>query len=84
MFELIVVILWSMTKVFDSTEDMWKCYITFCLERYNRKTNSEELKQKVKSSLGNHSPETTLFLLAFCNLSDKELMFERFIRNSDK
>ncbi|NXS54063.1 UTP6 protein, partial [Brachypteracias leptosomus] len=27
-------------------EDMWKCYITFCLERYNRKTNSEELKQK--------------------------------------
>ncbi|KFR13797.1 U3 small nucleolar RNA-associated protein 6, partial [Opisthocomus hoazin] len=29
-----------------ATEDMWKCYITFCLERYNRKTNSEELKQK--------------------------------------
>ncbi|NXX05434.1 UTP6 protein, partial [Larus smithsonianus] len=28
------------------TEDMWKYYITFCLERYNRKTNSEELKQK--------------------------------------
>uniref|UniRef100_A0A8C0BE97 UTP6 small subunit processome component n=1 Tax=Buteo japonicus TaxID=224669 RepID=A0A8C0BE97_9AVES len=28
------------------TGDMWKCYITFCLERYNRKTNSEELKQK--------------------------------------
>ncbi|KAM6377133.1 U3 small nucleolar RNA-associated protein 6 homolog isoform 1-T1 [Pluvialis apricaria] len=28
------------------TEDMWKCYVTFCLERYNRKTNSEELKQK--------------------------------------
>ncbi|XP_054501102.2 U3 small nucleolar RNA-associated protein 6 homolog [Agelaius phoeniceus] len=28
------------------TEDMWKCYITFCLERYNRKTNSKELKQK--------------------------------------
>ncbi|NXP28150.1 UTP6 protein, partial [Scytalopus superciliaris] len=28
------------------TEDMWKCYITFCLERYKRKTNSEELKQK--------------------------------------
>ncbi|NWS30565.1 UTP6 protein, partial [Polioptila caerulea] len=26
--------------------EMWKCYITFCLERYNRKTNSEELKQK--------------------------------------
>ncbi|NXV24916.1 UTP6 protein, partial [Cepphus grylle] len=28
------------------TADMWKYYITFCLERYNRKTNSEELKQK--------------------------------------
>ncbi|NWV47650.1 UTP6 protein, partial [Daphoenositta chrysoptera] len=28
------------------TEDMWKCYITFCLERYKRKTNSKELKQK--------------------------------------
>ncbi|NXW39131.1 UTP6 protein, partial [Phaetusa simplex] len=27
-------------------EDMWKYYITFCLERYNRKTNSEELKRK--------------------------------------
>ncbi|NXL93096.1 UTP6 protein, partial [Alectura lathami] len=32
------------------TEDMWKCYITFCLERCNRKTNSEELKQKVKAN----------------------------------
>uniref|UniRef100_A0A669PW69 UTP6 small subunit processome component n=1 Tax=Phasianus colchicus TaxID=9054 RepID=A0A669PW69_PHACC len=28
------------------TEDMWKCYVTFCLERCKRKTNSEELKQK--------------------------------------
>ncbi|XP_020639376.3 U3 small nucleolar RNA-associated protein 6 homolog [Pogona vitticeps] len=28
------------------TEEMWKCYVTFCLERLNRKTNSEELKQK--------------------------------------
>ncbi|XP_068007139.1 U3 small nucleolar RNA-associated protein 6 homolog [Melanerpes formicivorus] len=28
------------------TEAMWKCYISFCLERYNRKTNSAELKQK--------------------------------------
>ncbi|KAM9371151.1 U3 small nucleolar RNA-associated protein 6 homolog [Phaethornis superciliosus] len=28
------------------TEDMWKCYITFCLERCNRKTNSDKLKQK--------------------------------------
>ncbi|XP_066470699.1 U3 small nucleolar RNA-associated protein 6 homolog isoform X1 [Tiliqua scincoides] len=28
------------------TEDMWKCYVTLCLERFNRKTNSEELRQK--------------------------------------
>ncbi|XP_019372554.1 PREDICTED: U3 small nucleolar RNA-associated protein 6 homolog [Gavialis gangeticus] len=28
------------------TEPMWKCYVTFCLERYNRKTNSEALRQK--------------------------------------
>ncbi|XP_062979237.1 U3 small nucleolar RNA-associated protein 6 homolog [Elgaria multicarinata webbii] len=28
------------------TEEMWKCYVTFCLERFNRKTNSEELRQK--------------------------------------
>uniref|UniRef100_A0A670ID25 UTP6 small subunit processome component n=1 Tax=Podarcis muralis TaxID=64176 RepID=A0A670ID25_PODMU len=28
------------------TEAMWERYIAFCLERYNRKTNSEELKQK--------------------------------------
>ncbi|KAF7246863.1 hypothetical protein EYD10_07197 [Varanus komodoensis] len=28
------------------TEEMWKCYITFSLERFNRKTNSEVLRQK--------------------------------------
>lgn len=28
-------------------EDMWKCYVTFCLERFNRKTNNKELRQKV-------------------------------------
>ncbi|XP_063149652.1 U3 small nucleolar RNA-associated protein 6 homolog [Candoia aspera] len=28
------------------TEEMWKCYVTFSLERYNRKTNSEDLRQK--------------------------------------
>ncbi|XP_054859608.1 U3 small nucleolar RNA-associated protein 6 homolog isoform X2 [Eublepharis macularius] len=28
------------------TEDMWKCYITFCLWRFNRKTNCEELRRK--------------------------------------
>nr|XP_060619949.1 U3 small nucleolar RNA-associated protein 6 homolog [Anolis sagrei ordinatus] len=28
------------------SEDMWKCYIIFCVERFKRKTNSEELRQK--------------------------------------
>ncbi|KAM6474367.1 U3 small nucleolar RNA-associated protein 6 homolog [Liasis olivaceus] len=28
------------------TEEMWKCYVTFSLERCNRKTNSEDLRQK--------------------------------------
>ncbi|XP_030390337.1 U3 small nucleolar RNA-associated protein 6 homolog isoform X3 [Gopherus evgoodei] len=28
------------------TEAMWKCYVTFCLERLKRKTNSEELRRK--------------------------------------
>uniref|UniRef100_A0A8C6VE56 UTP6 small subunit processome component n=1 Tax=Naja naja TaxID=35670 RepID=A0A8C6VE56_NAJNA len=28
------------------TEEMWKCYVTFTLERCNRKTNNEELRQK--------------------------------------
>ncbi|XP_053152983.1 U3 small nucleolar RNA-associated protein 6 homolog [Hemicordylus capensis] len=28
------------------TEDMWKHYVAFCLERFNRKTNSEELRGK--------------------------------------
>ncbi|XP_074045082.1 U3 small nucleolar RNA-associated protein 6 homolog [Macrotis lagotis] len=29
-----------------ATEAMWKYYITFCLERFNRKTNNKELKEK--------------------------------------
>ncbi|XP_036622961.1 U3 small nucleolar RNA-associated protein 6 homolog isoform X2 [Trichosurus vulpecula] len=29
-----------------ATEAMWKCYITFCLERFNRKTNNKELREK--------------------------------------
>ncbi|NWH64187.1 UTP6 protein, partial [Geococcyx californianus] len=50
------------------TEDMWKYYITFCLERYNRKTNSEELKQKrLERILGvfNKAHESNLLLEAF-------------------
>ncbi|XP_041072517.1 U3 small nucleolar RNA-associated protein 6 homolog isoform X2 [Carcharodon carcharias] len=28
------------------TEAVWKCYITFCLERFKRKTNNEVLRKK--------------------------------------
>ncbi|XP_051889077.1 U3 small nucleolar RNA-associated protein 6 homolog [Pristis pectinata] len=28
------------------TEAMWKCYITFCLERFRRKTNKQSLREK--------------------------------------
>ncbi|KAM3844584.1 U3 small nucleolar RNA-associated protein 6 homolog isoform 2-T2 [Vipera latastei] len=34
------------------TEEMWKYYVTFTLERCNRKTNSEELRQKIQLLLG--------------------------------
>ncbi|XP_043819174.1 U3 small nucleolar RNA-associated protein 6 homolog [Dromiciops gliroides] len=29
-----------------ATEAMWKCYVTFCLERFNRKTNNKMLREK--------------------------------------
>ncbi|XP_027718182.1 U3 small nucleolar RNA-associated protein 6 homolog [Vombatus ursinus] len=29
-----------------ATEAMWKCYVTFCLERFNRKTNNKKLREK--------------------------------------
>uniref|UniRef100_A0A6Q2XZJ1 UTP6 small subunit processome component n=1 Tax=Esox lucius TaxID=8010 RepID=A0A6Q2XZJ1_ESOLU len=31
-----------------NTEAMWTCYVSFCLERFKRKTNVHELKEKVK------------------------------------
>ncbi|XP_071973002.1 U3 small nucleolar RNA-associated protein 6 homolog [Engystomops pustulosus] len=33
------------------TESMWELYVSFCLERYKRKTNSEELKQQRQDRL---------------------------------
>lgn len=30
-----------------SAEPMWTCYVTFCLDRFKRKTNVTELKEKV-------------------------------------
>nr|XP_006125218.1 U3 small nucleolar RNA-associated protein 6 homolog [Pelodiscus sinensis] len=63
---------------------MWKCYVTFCLERLNRKTNSEELRRKrLDRTLSVFSraheatllPETLykqwLHLLLECDLSEK-------------
>uniref|UniRef100_A0A8C6LUY8 UTP6 small subunit processome component n=1 Tax=Nothobranchius furzeri TaxID=105023 RepID=A0A8C6LUY8_NOTFU len=32
------------------TEPMWTCYVAFCLERLKRKTNVQELKEKVSDS----------------------------------
>ncbi|XP_030064248.1 U3 small nucleolar RNA-associated protein 6 homolog [Microcaecilia unicolor] len=33
------------------TGAMWKCYVTFCLERFKRKTNSKELREKRQEKL---------------------------------
>uniref|UniRef100_A0A8C7V4B2 UTP6 small subunit processome component n=1 Tax=Oncorhynchus mykiss TaxID=8022 RepID=A0A8C7V4B2_ONCMY len=30
-----------------NTEAMWACYVSFCLERFKRKTNVQELKEKI-------------------------------------
>uniref|UniRef100_A0A8B9LQ05 UTP6 small subunit processome component n=1 Tax=Astyanax mexicanus TaxID=7994 RepID=A0A8B9LQ05_ASTMX len=34
-----------------NTEPMWMCYVTFCLDRFKRKTNISELKEKRKERL---------------------------------
>lgn len=34
-----------------STAPMWNCFVTFCLERYKRKTNIEDLRQKRQERL---------------------------------
>lgn len=34
-------------QFFFFVEAMWTCYVTFCFERYKRKTNVTELKEKV-------------------------------------
>uniref|UniRef100_A0A8C7F0V9 UTP6 small subunit processome component n=1 Tax=Oncorhynchus kisutch TaxID=8019 RepID=A0A8C7F0V9_ONCKI len=40
-----------------NTEAMWACYVSFCLERFKRKTNVQELKEKV--SISNRDSEQT-------------------------
>ncbi|KAM9481968.1 U3 small nucleolar RNA-associated protein 6 homolog [Clarias gariepinus] len=34
-----------------NTETMWACYVTFCMERFKRKTNVSELKEKRRERL---------------------------------
>ncbi|XP_036396213.1 U3 small nucleolar RNA-associated protein 6 homolog isoform X1 [Megalops cyprinoides] len=34
-----------------NTEAMWTCYITFCLDRFKRKTNVQDLKEKRQARL---------------------------------
>ncbi|XP_072538940.1 U3 small nucleolar RNA-associated protein 6 homolog [Salminus brasiliensis] len=34
-----------------NTEPMWTCYVTFCLDRFKRKTNIAELKEKRRERL---------------------------------
>uniref|UniRef100_A0AAR2LA90 U3 small nucleolar RNA-associated protein 6 homolog C-terminal domain-containing protein n=1 Tax=Pygocentrus nattereri TaxID=42514 RepID=A0AAR2LA90_PYGNA len=41
-----------------NTEPMWTCYLTFCLDRFKRKTNFAELKQKVSLQVLLSSGET--------------------------
>uniref|UniRef100_A0A6Q2YAB2 UTP6 small subunit processome component n=1 Tax=Esox lucius TaxID=8010 RepID=A0A6Q2YAB2_ESOLU len=38
-----------------NTEAMWTCYVSFCLERFKRKTNVHELKEKVNISTARQS-----------------------------
>lgn len=40
--------IWSM---YSFSEAMWKCYINFCLERFTKKTNSQSLREKVRTLL---------------------------------
>uniref|UniRef100_A0A8D0AR95 UTP6 small subunit processome component n=1 Tax=Sander lucioperca TaxID=283035 RepID=A0A8D0AR95_SANLU len=40
-----------------STEPMWTCYVAFCLERLKRKTNVQELKEKLQILLSSGDVE---------------------------
>uniref|UniRef100_A0A8C1DQS6 UTP6 small subunit processome component n=1 Tax=Cyprinus carpio carpio TaxID=630221 RepID=A0A8C1DQS6_CYPCA len=54
-----------------NTEAMWTCYVTFCLERYKRKTNVSELKEKRKERL----------LRVLQSAHDAKLLQESFYKN---
>uniref|UniRef100_A0A668APV8 UTP6 small subunit processome component n=1 Tax=Myripristis murdjan TaxID=586833 RepID=A0A668APV8_9TELE len=40
-----------------NTEPMWTCYVAFCLERLKRKTNVQELKEKLQILLSSEDAE---------------------------
>uniref|UniRef100_A0A8C2WNG8 UTP6 small subunit processome component n=1 Tax=Cyclopterus lumpus TaxID=8103 RepID=A0A8C2WNG8_CYCLU len=45
-----------------SAEPMWSCYATFCLERLKRKTNVEELKEKVSECTQEPMSQASVYL----------------------
>ncbi|XP_030638289.1 U3 small nucleolar RNA-associated protein 6 homolog [Chanos chanos] len=54
-----------------NTEAMWTCYVTFCLDRYKRKTNVTELKEKRRER----------FLNVLQRAHDSALLQENFYKN---
>ncbi|XP_050967843.1 U3 small nucleolar RNA-associated protein 6 homolog [Labeo rohita] len=54
-----------------NTEGMWTCYVTFCLERYKRKTNVTVLKEKRNERL----------LRVLQGAHDAKLLQETFYKN---
>uniref|UniRef100_A0A4W5KRB0 UTP6 small subunit processome component n=1 Tax=Hucho hucho TaxID=62062 RepID=A0A4W5KRB0_9TELE len=54
-----------------NTEAMWACYVSFCLERFRRKTNVQELKEKRQERL----------LAALQRAHDSSLLKEDFYKN---
>uniref|UniRef100_A0A672QU59 UTP6 small subunit processome component n=1 Tax=Sinocyclocheilus grahami TaxID=75366 RepID=A0A672QU59_SINGR len=63
-----------------NTEAMWTCYVTFCLERYKRKTNVNELKEKVINlfffiwvlHLHEHRPFTKAFFMKMIEIEKEQ------------
>uniref|UniRef100_A0A8C8M0R5 UTP6 small subunit processome component n=1 Tax=Oncorhynchus tshawytscha TaxID=74940 RepID=A0A8C8M0R5_ONCTS len=54
-----------------NTEAMWACYVSFCLERFKRKTNVQELKEKRQERL----------LAVLQRAHDSSLLKEDFYKN---
>uniref|UniRef100_A0A674ES69 UTP6 small subunit processome component n=1 Tax=Salmo trutta TaxID=8032 RepID=A0A674ES69_SALTR len=54
-----------------STEAMWACYVSFCLERFKRKTNVQQLKEKRQERL----------LAVLQRAHDSSLLKEDFYKN---